>query len=155
MDVLDKPYHGWSQLANASPAFGYVQPFFPSTSATNIQNAESFAPVILRRLAKLDSALEKGSLPVSMQKVKGSSMKEMVKVVLMRPIRMFSEPLVLFTDLFLLYEYTIFFLNFESYPIIFKGMSTWHALLKAHRKLTNSDRYLWYEFGPSSAYASP
>lgn len=34
---------------------------------------------------------------------------------------MFAEPLVLFTDLFLLYQYSIYFLAFEAYPIIFKG----------------------------------
>ena len=39
----------------------------------------------------------------------------------MRPIRMFAEPLVLFTDLFLLYQYSIYFLAFQAYPIIFKG----------------------------------
>ena len=136
MDVLDSPYHGWSQLADASPTLGCVRLESPITSATNIRDVESFAPVILRRLAELESAPEKGSISISEQGVKGSSMTEMVThdsiltQVLMRPIRMFSEPLVLFTDIFLLYEYTIFFLNFESYQIIFKGMWTLRALLE-------------------------
>ena len=34
---------------------------------------------------------------------------------------MFTEPLVLLTDLFLLYQYCVLFLYFEAYPIIFKG----------------------------------
>jgi hypothetical protein len=38
-----------------------------------------------------------------------------------RPIRILSEPLVFFTDLFILYQYIIFFLYFGAYPIIFKG----------------------------------
>jgi len=50
--------------------------------------------------------------------------KQLVVVVLMRPIRMFLEPMVLFTDLFLVLEYSMFFLYFEAYPFIFKGMST-------------------------------
>lgn len=41
--------------------------------------------------------------------------------VLTRPIRILSEPLVLFTDLFILYQYIIFFLYFSAYPIIFQG----------------------------------
>jgi hypothetical protein len=48
-------------------------------------------------------------------------MTELLTVCLMRPIRMFAEPLVLFTDLFLLYQYSIYFLAFQAYPIIFKG----------------------------------
>jgi hypothetical protein len=46
--------------------------------------------------------------------------------VVTRPIRILSEPLVFFTDLFILYQYIIFFLYFGAYPIIFRstyGMS--------------------------------
>ena len=56
-------------------------------------------------------------------------MKELVTVVLAKPIHLLSKLLVFFTNLFLLYKYTIFFLNFESYPIIFKGMCIRPALL--------------------------
>lgn len=38
-----------------------------------------------------------------------------------RPIRILTEPLVFFTDLFIMYQYVIFFLYFSAYPIIFKG----------------------------------
>ena len=38
-----------------------------------------------------------------------------------RPVRILSEPLVFFTDLFILYQYIIFFLYFGAYPIIFRG----------------------------------
>lgn len=44
-----------------------------------------------------------------------------VSRVLTRPLRMLWEPLVFFTDLFLLYQYTVYFLYFEAYPYIFKG----------------------------------
>ncbi|GAB1316878.1 MFS general substrate transporter [Madurella fahalii] len=37
-----------------------------------------------------------------------------------RPIRILSEPLVFFTDLFILYQYVIFFLYFGVYPVIFR-----------------------------------
>ncbi len=41
--------------------------------------------------------------------------------ILTRPIRILAEPLVFFTDLFILYQYIIFFLYFGAYPVIFKG----------------------------------
>lgn len=41
--------------------------------------------------------------------------------ILARPIRILSEPLVFFTDLFILYQYVIFFLYFGAYPVIFHG----------------------------------
>lgn len=40
--------------------------------------------------------------------------------VLARPVRILSEPLVFFTDLFILYQYVIFFLYFGAYPVIFR-----------------------------------
>lgn len=48
-------------------------------------------------------------------------MWKLMILVLTRPIRIMAEPLVFFTDLFLCYQYIIFFLYFESYPLIFKG----------------------------------
>ncbi|KAH7324163.1 major facilitator superfamily domain-containing protein [Stachybotrys elegans] len=41
--------------------------------------------------------------------------------VLTRPVRILSEPLVFFTDVFILYQYVIFFLYFGAYPVIFRG----------------------------------
>ena len=33
-----------------------------------------------------------------------------------------GEPLVFFTDMFLVLVYALFFLSFEAYPIIFEGL---------------------------------
>ena len=91
---------------------------------------ETFGPTILRhRHAAEESSLEKARLRKIHLKITGLFTKELVTVVFLRPILMFTEPLVLFTDLFLLYEYVIFFLYFESYPVIFKGMSSLCILL--------------------------
>jgi hypothetical protein len=49
------------------------------------------------------------------------NLKELFTVVLTRPIRMFAEPLVLFSDLFLVYQYSVYYLYFEAYQIIFQG----------------------------------
>ncbi|KAJ9294825.1 hypothetical protein DTO271G3_6387 [Paecilomyces variotii] len=40
--------------------------------------------------------------------------------VLTRPIRMLAEPIVFFADIFLLYQYVIFYLYFGAYPIVFQ-----------------------------------
>lgn len=42
-------------------------------------------------------------------------------MALIRPFRMFSEPIVLATSLFMAMVYAIFYLFFEAYPIIFGG----------------------------------
>ncbi|KAI0841290.1 major facilitator superfamily protein [Hypoxylon sp. FL0890] len=48
------------------------------------------------------------------------SLREQARI-LARPIRILSEPLVFFTDLFILYQYVIFFLYFGAYPVIFSN----------------------------------
>lgn len=48
--------------------------------------------------------------------------QDVVTRVLTRPIRMiFSESIVLFTCLYLSLAYSIFYLFFEAYPIVFQG----------------------------------
>jgi MFS family permease len=77
---------------------------------------ETFAPVLAQRSFK-----GKKPVPANGQAEKHSSVS--LKVFLgsfSRPIRILSEPLVFFTDLFILYQYIIFFLYFGAYPIIFK-----------------------------------
>lgn len=49
------------------------------------------------------------------------SLKKTLSVALIRPFRMFSEPIVLATSLFMAMVYAIFYLFFEAYPIIFGG----------------------------------
>ncbi|MCJ1273481.1 hypothetical protein MMC21_001273 [Puttea exsequens] len=80
---------------------------------------ETFLPVILQKVKTEESSLEKDQKRTA--PVKTGSWKQIITVVLTRPIRMFTEPLVLFTDLFLLYQYSILYLYFEAYPLIFKG----------------------------------
>ena len=58
---------------------------------------------------------------LSSDRSKVTGIREQITLVLMRPVRMFAEPIVLLTDLFLLYQYAILFLYFEAYPLILKG----------------------------------
>jgi len=77
--------------------------------------------VILARLdRKRPTLTESVSIQPDVER-RASKVTEMISVVLTRPLRMFLEPLVLFTDLFLLYQYSILYLYFEAYPFIFKG----------------------------------
>ena len=46
---------------------------------------------------------------------------EILKVALIRPMRLFAEPIVLATSSLMALEYAIFYLFFEAYPIIFEG----------------------------------
>jgi hypothetical protein len=81
--------------------------------------AETFGPVLRAR------TLTKGSgnvvVAVDGEPAKKKQMRKLVLLVLTRPFRILAEPLVFFTDLFLCYQYIIFFLYFESYPVIFQG----------------------------------
>ena len=80
--------------------------------------------MILRRLETHERSLEKDPSDQTLVDTRNQRMTQVVIVILLRPIQMFAEPLVLFTDLFLLYQYSILYLYFEAYPIIFKGKST-------------------------------
>lgn len=71
---------------------------------------ETLAPVLQARAIKDTTRSEKPPFILWKQ----------VRVIA-RPIRILSEPLVFFTDLFILYQYVIFFLYFGMYPVIFRG----------------------------------
>ncbi|KAF2874227.1 major facilitator superfamily domain-containing protein [Massariosphaeria phaeospora] len=81
---------------------------------------ETYAPVILKyRAQRLRTETGDMSIvaPIELEK---TDLRHVVTVVLTRPLRMFCfEPLVLFTCLYLSYAYTIFYIYFQSYPLIF------------------------------------
>ncbi|KAL9010597.1 MAG: hypothetical protein Q9173_004482 [Seirophora scorigena] len=81
---------------------------------------ETFPPVITARSGKPAEAVPEDVKHRSPGRSRTNKILDLVLRVLSRPLRMFLEPIVLFTDLFLLYQYAIFYLNFEAYPIIFK-----------------------------------
>ncbi|KAI1177946.1 major facilitator superfamily protein [Nemania sp. FL0916] len=82
---------------------------------------ETFAPAINAR-SQETAGVEAGRPPVkhvaTTPRALGFGSRAMI---LTRPIQMLSEPIVLFTDIFILYQYVIFFLYFGAYPVIFKG----------------------------------
>lgn len=83
---------------------------------------ETFAPVLNARAVKEaavgPTAMQAGTTAFGAAKASRSLRKQVS--ILARPIRILSEPLVFFTDLFILYQYVIFFLYFGAYPVIFR-----------------------------------
>ncbi|KAF2816079.1 MFS general substrate transporter [Mytilinidion resinicola] len=84
---------------------------------------ETYTPVLLKhRAAKIrkETSDPNTFAPIELEK---TNIHHIVTVVLTRPVRMFCfEPLVLFTCLYLSYAYAIFYIFFQSYPIIFGGI---------------------------------
>jgi MFS family permease len=75
---------------------------------------ETFAPVLnARAMKKARGSTQVGEVEKSRPRLREQAW------ILMRPVRILSEPLVLFTDLFILYQYVIYFLYFSAYPIVF------------------------------------
>lgn len=72
-------------------------------------------------------------------------------VILTRPLRMFSEPIVLFTSIYLAIVYAIFYLFFESISIIYKGM-----LFQVHaQNMSNDSRSIRDDIRNSSTRIHP
>ena len=84
---------------------------------------ETYAPTLLKRRAALlrtKTGNNNIHTPFDFEK-KGP--KEMITVVLMRPLHMLAhEAIVLFTCLYLSLAYAIFYLFFQAYPLIFQGL---------------------------------
>ena len=89
---------------------------------SSLQYPETFLPAIMTRLHKGEASVADDALLPTGSTGKIDRLKGLARVVLTRPLRMFLEPIVIFTDLFLLYQYAILYIYFEAYPIIFKGM---------------------------------
>ncbi len=88
---------------------------------------ETFAPVLKARAAAAAAGQRTTTVVINSDNVNekatpppGRSFWEWARI-LARPIRILSEPLVFFTDLFILYQYVIYFLYFGAYPVIFRG----------------------------------
>jgi hypothetical protein len=79
---------------------------------------ETFAPVLRSRAARAAGEQQSHG-----KKIININLKQL-PLVFARPVYMLAEPLVFFTDLFILYQYVIFFLYFGVYPMVFQD--TYH-----------------------------
>ncbi|EKG12018.1 Major facilitator superfamily [Macrophomina phaseolina MS6] len=83
---------------------------------------ETYTPVLLARRARRMRAHNQRANVFAPSELEPRSLQETITVVLIRPIRLFSEPIILFTCLFLALLFAIYYLFFEAYPLIFKGV---------------------------------
>ncbi|THX20647.1 MFS general substrate transporter [Aureobasidium pullulans] len=84
---------------------------------------ESFAPVVLQRKAKRLRKERKDPRYIALSDTSSQTFQEIAVVVLTRPVRMiFTEPVCFFVCLYLGLIYAIFYIQFQSYSLIFKGV---------------------------------
>ncbi|KAF2265147.1 MFS general substrate transporter [Lojkania enalia] len=121
--ILGPPISGYIATVNWSWTFWIGAIIAGATWPLLIFFPETYAPVILkyraRRLRK-ETGDDSIIAPIELEK---TDFGHIVTVVLTRPLRMMAfEPLVTFTCLYLSYAYAIFYIFFQSYPIIFDGI---------------------------------
>ena len=82
---------------------------------------ETYGPVLeawrIRDDQIMSSIHEVASLPA----LQSPRAKEIIISALVRPMRLFAEPIVLATSSLMALVYAIFYLFFEAYPLIFGG----------------------------------
>ncbi|ETS79764.1 hypothetical protein PFICI_09617 [Pestalotiopsis fici W106-1] len=89
---------------------------------------ETFGPVILKKRARKmrKNMSEKGQAPVQSYapiELEVKDWRHVVGVVLARPLRMMvTEPIVIAVCFYLAIIYAIFYMFFQAYPIVFKGI---------------------------------
>ncbi|KAF2204912.1 MFS general substrate transporter [Delitschia confertaspora ATCC 74209] len=129
--ILGPPISGFISQLSWSWAFWIGAIISGATWPILLLMPETYAPVILKaRAQKLRKETGDESIiaPIELEE---ANLNHIVTVVLTRPIRMICfEPLVLFTCLYLSYAYAIFYIFFQSYPIIFTGIYGFNAGLE-------------------------
>ncbi|PGH28240.1 hypothetical protein AJ80_00131 [Polytolypa hystricis UAMH7299] len=84
---------------------------------------ETYAPILLQQRARTlrkETGNNNIVAPIELGK---RDLKQVLTVTLTRPVRMFfGESIVLFSCLYLSIVYSIFFMYFQAYPIIFRGI---------------------------------
>ncbi|KAG5928753.1 hypothetical protein E4U42_008080 [Claviceps africana] len=84
---------------------------------------ETFGPVLLVRRAQRMRKKQPGLRVVAPRELEDTSIKQLLSVVIMRPIRMFaSELIVTATSVYLALVFAIFYMSFQAYPIIFRDL---------------------------------
>ena len=89
--------------------------------AVRLTYTETYGPVLevwrVRAARERGNSSESATLPAPEKQ----GAMEILKAALIRPMRLFAEPIVLATSSLMALEYAIFYLFFEAYPIIFEG----------------------------------
>lgn len=111
--------------------FGWKWPYWVllmmtgTTWMTLVFLPETYGPTILQRRARKIRKDFPGSTVMAPVELEDRSLRNVMTVVLTRPVRMFcKEAIVLSTCLYTAFIYAIQYLFFQCYPIIFPGMSS-------------------------------
>ncbi|KAF2274613.1 MFS general substrate transporter [Westerdykella ornata] len=126
--IMGPPVSGFIAKVSWSWAFWIGAIIAGATWPLLIAFPETYAPIILKHQAQR-LRKETGDMsivaPIELEK---TDIGHIVTTVITRPFRMIIfEPLVLFTCLYLSYAYAIFYIFFQSYPIIFSGIYSFNA----------------------------
>lgn len=84
---------------------------------------ETFGPILLARRARKMREQDDASHVVAPRDLEETDLNQLLTVVLTRPLRMLaSEPIVSATCAYLALVYTIFYMSFQAFPIIFQRL---------------------------------
>lgn len=84
---------------------------------------ETFGPILLARRAKKMRRQEPSINVMAPRELEQTDLHRLITVVLMRPLRMlFTELIVSTTCAYLALVYSIFYMSFEAFPIIFQDL---------------------------------
>lgn len=98
--------------------------------------AETFSRVIVKKHVALLNKQSSAHSYVSQRELQSAAVQCTLKETLTRPITMmFTEPIILFTGIYLAFAYGLIFFCFQAYPIIFEG--TYPLVLPLSRERTN------------------
>ncbi|KAF1950052.1 MFS general substrate transporter [Byssothecium circinans] len=126
--ILGPPISGFISVVSWSWAFWIGAIFAGASWPLFFFFPETYGPAILKHRAqrlRKETGDEKFLAPIELEK---TDLGHIVTVVLTRPLRMICfEPLVLFTCLYLSYAYAIFYIYFQSYPLIFRDIYHFNA----------------------------
>ncbi|OLN86746.1 Polyamine transporter 3 [Colletotrichum chlorophyti] len=84
---------------------------------------ETYAPILLTRRARQIRKADPSANVVAPRELEQTDFKQLATVVLTRPVRMIIfEPIVSCTCAYLALVYTIFYMSFQAFPIIFQQL---------------------------------
>ncbi|KAJ4320454.1 hypothetical protein N0V84_005845 [Fusarium piperis] len=84
---------------------------------------ETYGPILLSRRARKIRKQDPASRAIAPRDLESTDLRQLLTVVLTRPLRMIiSEPIVTTTCAYLSLVYTIFYMSFQAFPIIFQDV---------------------------------
>ena len=108
--------------------YGWAWPFWFSVIFSGVTwipmifLPETYGPIILKKRAKKMRKADPESNVYSAIEMQTKSLKDVVWVILARPIRMFvTEAIVLFSCIYTALIYAVFYMFLQVYPLIFPG----------------------------------